>query len=179
MVPAPAADTAQPLQDPVQGSVHSAQSDADENELSSDGSDSHSADGNRQGDFLEMYESKWTEHDYIFSAQHAAIHLDKAVKQIKTPDTLTHLKASVIQIKTLNQRFDDTNSAIDGLRNDIALRERNLFLDKSKYVTLLKDQEGLNKRLITVEANQAAMSSKLDAIATSIELTPHLSSHSR
>ena len=46
----------------------------------------------------------------------------------------------------------------------------NGFMDKSKYVSLLKEQEGLNKRLITVEANQAAMSAKLDAIANSIEL---------
>ena len=54
--------------------------------------------------------------------------------------------------------------------DDIALRERNLFLDKSKYVSLLKEQEGLKKRLITVEANQSATSAKLDAIANSVEL---------
>ena len=76
----------------------------------------------------------------------------------------------MIQIKSLHHRFDDNNNAIDRLRDDISLRELNLHHEKSKYVSLLKEQEGFNKRLATVEANQVAMSAKLDAIANSVEL---------
>ena len=68
VVPAKGADIAQPLSDPAQGSHQSAQSDAAENELSSDSSGSPSVDRNREDDFLAMYESRWTEHDCIFSA---------------------------------------------------------------------------------------------------------------
>ena len=96
VVPAKGAETAQPLSNPAQGSHQSAHSDAAENDISSDGSGSPAAD--KEDPFLTMYESNWTEHDCIFSAQRAAAHLEQAVKKIQTPDTLTHLKASVIPV---------------------------------------------------------------------------------
>ena len=47
-----------------------------------------------------------------------------------------------------------------------------LILDKTKYISFLYEQEGINKTLITVEANQAAISAKLDAIANLLSCSP-------
>ncbi|KAK1364675.1 hypothetical protein POM88_040236 [Heracleum sosnowskyi] len=120
--------------------------------------------------FQEMYFSNWSNKDTIFSDERAADFVTKSSKEITNPELLTHLKATIIQVKSLNNRFDASDKVIDGLRNDIAARELTQQKDKSLYISLCQDQKIFDSRLSKVEENQVKMSTKLDEIANSIEL---------
>ncbi|KAK1389321.1 hypothetical protein POM88_017499 [Heracleum sosnowskyi] len=120
--------------------------------------------------FQDMYFSNWSSRETIFSDERAADFVTKSSKEIQNPELLTHLKATIVQVKSLNNRFDGTDKVIDGLRNDIAARELTLQKDKSLYISLCKEQKAFHSRLSKVEENQAEMSNKLDAIANSLEL---------
>ncbi|KAK1388202.1 hypothetical protein POM88_016380 [Heracleum sosnowskyi] len=120
--------------------------------------------------FQDMYFSNWSSRETIFSDERAADFVTKSSKEIQNPELLTHLKATIVQVKSLNNRFDGTDKIIDGLRNDIAARELTLQKDKSLYISLCKEQKAFHSRLSKVEENQAEMSNKLDAIANSLEL---------
>ncbi|KAK1397705.1 hypothetical protein POM88_007568 [Heracleum sosnowskyi] len=120
--------------------------------------------------FQEMYFSNWSNKDTIFSDERAADFVTKSSNEITNPELLTYLKATIIQVKSLNNRFDASDKVIEGLRNDIAARELTQQKDKSLYISLCKDQKVFDSRLSKVEDNQVKMSTKLDEIANSIEL---------
>ncbi|KAK1363787.1 hypothetical protein POM88_039348 [Heracleum sosnowskyi] len=120
--------------------------------------------------YQDMYFSNWSSKDTIFSNERAADFVTKSSKEIQNPELLSHLKATIVQIKSLNNHFDDSDKVITGLRNDIAQRELTQQKDKSLYISLCKDQKNFDSRLSKVEENQVKMSTKLDEIANSIEL---------
>ncbi|KAK1352302.1 hypothetical protein POM88_053566 [Heracleum sosnowskyi] len=120
--------------------------------------------------FQNMYFSNWSSKDTIFSDARAADFVTKSSKEIQNPELLTHLKATIVQVKSLNNRFDASDKVIEGLRNDITARELTQQKDKSLYISLCKDQKIFDSRLSKVEENQVKMSTKLDEIANSIEL---------
>ncbi|KAK1396131.1 hypothetical protein POM88_005994 [Heracleum sosnowskyi] len=120
--------------------------------------------------FQEMYFKNWTAADCIFTSQRAADLTANSVKEITNPALLSHLKATVVQIKSLNNRFDASDKMIEGLRNDIATRELTQQKDKSLYISLCKEQKTFNSRLSKVEENQTAMSAQLTSISNALEL---------
>ncbi|KAK1358671.1 hypothetical protein POM88_043145 [Heracleum sosnowskyi] len=120
--------------------------------------------------YQDMYFSNWSSKDTIFSNERAADFVTKSSKEITNPELLSHLKATIVQIKSLNNHFDDSDKVIAGLRNDIATRELTQQKDKSLYISLCKEQKTLNSRLSKVEENQTAMSAQLTSISNAIEL---------
>ncbi|KAK1361759.1 hypothetical protein POM88_046233 [Heracleum sosnowskyi] len=120
--------------------------------------------------FQNMYFSKWSDKDFIFTDQRAADFVTKSAESIANPELLTHLKATIVQVKSLHNRFDETQKSVTGLRNDVVARDMSLKQDKTMLLTLVKDQEILKNRLTKVEDNQTLMSDKLDSIAASLEL---------
>ncbi|KAK1393573.1 hypothetical protein POM88_012629 [Heracleum sosnowskyi] len=120
--------------------------------------------------YQNMYFSKWSNKDCIFTDQRAADFVTNSAASITNPELLTHLKATIVQVKSLHNRFDETQKSVTGLRNDVVARDMSLKQDKSMLLTLVKDQEVLKNRLTKVEDNQTVMSDKLDSIAASIEL---------
>ncbi|KAK1359864.1 hypothetical protein POM88_044338 [Heracleum sosnowskyi] len=120
--------------------------------------------------FQEMYFSNWSSRETIFSDERAADFVTKSSKEIQNPELLTHLKATIVQVKSLHNRFDTTDKVIDGLRNDIVAREVTLKKDKSLYLSLCQEQKDFSSRLLKVEENQTLMSGKIDSIAASLEL---------
>ncbi|KAK1390677.1 hypothetical protein POM88_018855 [Heracleum sosnowskyi] len=73
--------------------------------------------------FREMYFANWSGADCIFPANRAADFVAKSAESITNPELLSHLKATIVQVKSLNNRFDDTHKLVTGLRNDIVARE--------------------------------------------------------
>ncbi|KAK1387947.1 hypothetical protein POM88_016125 [Heracleum sosnowskyi] len=124
--------------------------------------------------FQEMYYKRWAAADCIFSAQRAADFLGDSVKTISNPDILTSLKATVIQIKSLHNRFDESHKEVTALRNEVSMRDLTLKNDRSFYNSMFKkqakDSDEIQKRLGKVEDNQTAMSAQLTSISTAIEL---------
>ena len=120
--------------------------------------------------YKDMYFSDWSNKNTIFSNERAADFVKESSKEIKNPELLSHLKATVVQIKSLNNRFDDSDKVIEGLRNDIATREHTMQKDKSLYISLCKEQKTFNSRLLKVEENQIAMSTQLTSISNALEL---------
>ncbi|KAK1376195.1 hypothetical protein POM88_032388 [Heracleum sosnowskyi] len=124
--------------------------------------------------FQDMYYNRWAAADCIFSAQRAADFLGDSVKTISTPDILTSLKATVIQIKSLHNRFDESHKEVTALRNEVGLRDLTLKNDRTYYNSMFKkqakDSDDIQKRLGKVEENQTAMSTQLSSISTAIEL---------
>ncbi|KAK1382120.1 hypothetical protein POM88_019855 [Heracleum sosnowskyi] len=124
--------------------------------------------------FQQMYFSRWADADCIFTAQRAADFVADSVKTISTPDIITSLKATVVQVKSLHNRFDETHTAVTNLRNDVGLRDMTLKNDRSYYSSMFKqqakDSDAIQKRLGKVEDNQAAMATQLTSISNAIEL---------
>ncbi|KAK1387714.1 hypothetical protein POM88_015892 [Heracleum sosnowskyi] len=124
--------------------------------------------------FQEMYYNKWADADCIFSAQRAADFLGDSVKTISNPDVITSLKATVIQIKSLHNRFDESHKEVTALRNEVGMRDLTLKNDRSYYNQMFKkqakDSDEIQKRLGKVEENQTAMSAQLTSISNAIEL---------
>ncbi|KAK1365076.1 hypothetical protein POM88_040637 [Heracleum sosnowskyi] len=124
--------------------------------------------------FQNMYYNAWANADCIFPAQRAAEFLSDSVKKITNPDVLTSLQATVIQVKSLNNRFDENQQMLTSLRNEVSLRDLTLKADRTYYYTMFKqqarDSEEIKKRLGTVEDNQNAMSAQLTSISTALEL---------
>ncbi|KAK1393703.1 hypothetical protein POM88_012759 [Heracleum sosnowskyi] len=124
--------------------------------------------------FQDMYYNRWAAADCVFSAQRAADFLADSVKQISNSDVLTSLKATVVQVKALNNRFDETQTVVTNLRNEVGIRDLTLKTDRSYYSAMFKqqakDSDELKKRLGKVEENQIAMSAQLNSISTAIEL---------
>ncbi|KAK1359790.1 hypothetical protein POM88_044264 [Heracleum sosnowskyi] len=124
--------------------------------------------------FQDMYYNRWAAADCIFSAQRAADFLGDSVKTISTPDILTSLKATVIQIKSLHNRFDESYTEVTALRNEVGLRDLTLKNDRTYYNSMFKkqakDSDDIQKRLGKVEDNQTAMSAQLTSISNAIEL---------
>ncbi|KAK1369898.1 hypothetical protein POM88_035990 [Heracleum sosnowskyi] len=127
------------------------------------GSSHHAAEAHYQN----MYFNNWSSHECIFPEQRAADFVAKSAASITNPELLAHLKATIVQVKYLNNHFDDTHKVVIGLRNDIAARELTL---KQEKISLSRDQDALRTRLSKVEENQTVMSNKLDTIAASLEL---------
>ncbi|KAK1392058.1 hypothetical protein POM88_011114 [Heracleum sosnowskyi] len=94
----------------------------------------------------------------------------QSAKEISNPELLTHLKATIVQVKSLHNRFDETHKAVIGLSNDVAAKELALKNDRAKYSLMIKDQMEIKQRLSKVESNQDEMSTKIDSIAASLEL---------
>ncbi|KAK1360566.1 hypothetical protein POM88_045040 [Heracleum sosnowskyi] len=117
--------------------------------------------------FQDMYFANWSSHECIFPEQRAAEFVSKSATTIKNPELLAHLKATIVQVKSLNNRFDVTQKDVIGLRNDVATRELSL---KHEKLSFTREQEALKNKLIKVEANQNVMSEKIDSIAASLEL---------
>ncbi|KAK1397459.1 hypothetical protein POM88_007322 [Heracleum sosnowskyi] len=121
-----------------------------------------------------MYYNRWAAADCIFSAQRAADFLGDSVKTISSPDILTSLKATVIQIKSLHNRFDESHKEVTALRNEVGLRDLTLKNDRTYYNSMFKkqakDSDDIQKRLGKVEDNQNAMSAQLTSISNAIEL---------
>ncbi|KAK1352109.1 hypothetical protein POM88_053613 [Heracleum sosnowskyi] len=111
--------------------------------------------------FQNMYYKNWADADCIFSAQRAADLLSDSIKKISNTDVLTSLQATVVQVKSLNNRFDENQQMFTNLRNEFSLRDTTLKLDRSFYSTQFKqqakDSEEIKKRLEKVEENQAEM----------------------
>ncbi|KAK1361435.1 hypothetical protein POM88_045909 [Heracleum sosnowskyi] len=120
--------------------------------------------------YREMYYANWSGADCIFSTQRTADFVDKSAKEISNPEMLTHLKATIVQVKSLHNRFDETHKAVIGLRNDIIAKELALKSDRAQYSSMIKDQVEIKQRLRKVERNQDVMSTKIDSIAASLEL---------
>ncbi|KAK1394958.1 hypothetical protein POM88_014014 [Heracleum sosnowskyi] len=124
--------------------------------------------------FQDMYYNRWAAADCIFSAQRAADFLGDSVKTISSPDILTSLKATVIQIKSLHNRFDESHKEVTALRNEVGLRDLTLKNDRTYYNSMFKkqakDSDDIQKRLEKVEDNQTAMSAQLTSISNAIEL---------
>ncbi|KAK1403291.1 hypothetical protein POM88_002896 [Heracleum sosnowskyi] len=124
--------------------------------------------------FQDMYYNRWAAADCIFSAQRAADFLGDSVKTISSPDILTSLKATVIQIKSLHNRFDESHKEVTALRNEVGLRDLTLKNDRTYYNSMFKkqakDSDDIQKRLGKVEDNQNAMSAQLTSISNAIEL---------
>ncbi|KAK1397094.1 hypothetical protein POM88_006957 [Heracleum sosnowskyi] len=124
--------------------------------------------------FQNMYYNAWANADCIFPAQRAADFLSDSVKKITNPDVLTSLQATVVQVKSLNNRFDENQQMFTNLRNEFSLRDTTLKLDRSFYSTQFtqqaKDSEEIKTRLGKVEENQAAMFTQLNSISTALEL---------
>ncbi|KAK1387420.1 hypothetical protein POM88_015598 [Heracleum sosnowskyi] len=117
-----------------------------------------------------MHYANWSGADCIFSKQRTADFVAQSAKEISNPELLTHFKATVVQVKSLNNRFDETHKAVIGLSNDIAAKELALKNDRTRLSSMIKDQVEIKQRLSKVEENQTAMSSQLTSIATSLEL---------
>ncbi|KAK1378424.1 hypothetical protein POM88_025168 [Heracleum sosnowskyi] len=120
--------------------------------------------------YREMYYANWSGADCFFSKQRTADFVDKSAKEISNPELLSHLKATIVQVKSLNNRFDETDKAVMGLSNDIVAKELALKNDRTKLSSMIKDQVDIKQRLDKVESNQSEMSAKIDSIATSLEL---------
>ncbi|KAK1397655.1 hypothetical protein POM88_007518 [Heracleum sosnowskyi] len=124
--------------------------------------------------FQDMYYNRWAAADCIFSAQRAAEFLGDSVKTISNPDILTSLKATVIQIKSLHNRFDESHKEVTALRNEVGLRDLTLKNDRTYYNSMFKkqakDSDDIQKRLGKVEDNQTAMSAQLTSISNALEL---------
>ncbi|KAK1392284.1 hypothetical protein POM88_011340 [Heracleum sosnowskyi] len=124
--------------------------------------------------YQDMYYNRWAAADCIFSAQRAADFLGDSVKTISNPDILTSLKATVIQIKSLHNRFDESHKEVTALRNEVGLRDLTLKNDRAYYNSMFKkqakDSDEIQKRLGKVEDNQTAMSAQLTSISNAIEL---------
>ncbi|KAK1379176.1 hypothetical protein POM88_025920 [Heracleum sosnowskyi] len=124
--------------------------------------------------FQNMYYNAWANADCVFPAQRAADFLSDSVKKITNPDVLTSLQATVIQVKSLNNRFDENQQMLTKLRNEVSLRDITLKADRTSYYAMFKqqarDSEEIKKRLGTVEDNQHAMSAQLTSISTALEL---------
>ncbi|KAK1379200.1 hypothetical protein POM88_025944 [Heracleum sosnowskyi] len=128
--------------------------------------------------FQDMYYNRWAAADCIFSAQRAADFLGDSVKTISNPDVLTSLKATVIQIKSLHNRFDESHKEVTALRNEVGLWDLTLKNDRAFYNSMFKkqakDSDEIQKRLGKVEDNQTAMSAQLTSISNAIELLTSL-----
>ncbi|KAK1378063.1 hypothetical protein POM88_024807 [Heracleum sosnowskyi] len=124
--------------------------------------------------FQNMYYKNWADADCVFSAQRAANLLSDSVKKISNTDVLTSLQATVVQVKSLNNRFDENQQMFTNLRNEFSLRDTTLKLDRSFYSTQFKqqakDSKEIKKRLGKVEENQAEMSTQLNSISNALEL---------
>ncbi|KAK1369518.1 hypothetical protein POM88_035610 [Heracleum sosnowskyi] len=120
--------------------------------------------------FREMHYANWSGADCIFSSQRAADFVNKTATEITNPELLSHFKATIVQVKSLHNRFDETHKVVLGLSNDIALKELALKKDRAQFSSMQKDQEEIKQRLTNVESNQTVMSSQLTSIAASLEL---------
>ncbi|KAK1379154.1 hypothetical protein POM88_025898 [Heracleum sosnowskyi] len=124
--------------------------------------------------FQDMYFKKWTAADCIFTAQRAADFTDDSVKKISNPEVLASLQATVVQVKSLNNRFDENQQMLQHLRNEGSVRDLTLKNDRSYYFNMFKqqakDSEEIKKRLGKVEENQAEMSTQLNSISNALEL---------
>ncbi|KAK1387892.1 hypothetical protein POM88_016070 [Heracleum sosnowskyi] len=103
--------------------------------------------------FQNMYYNTWANADCVFPAQRAADFLSDSVKKITNPDVLTSLQATVIQVKSLNNRFDENQQMLTKLRNEVSLRDLTLKADRTSYYAMFKqqarDSEEIKKRLGT------------------------------
>ncbi|KAK1364876.1 hypothetical protein POM88_040437 [Heracleum sosnowskyi] len=124
--------------------------------------------------FQNMYYNKWADADCVFPAQRAADFLSDSVKKISNTDVLTSLQATVVQVKSLNNRFDENQQMLTNLRNEASMKDLTFKSDRTFYYAMLKQQakdyEDIKKRLGKVEENQNAMSTQLNSISTAIEL---------
>ncbi|KAK1380289.1 hypothetical protein POM88_027033 [Heracleum sosnowskyi] len=68
--------------------------------------------------FQNMYFNKWADADCVFPAQRAADFLSDSVKKISNTDVLASLQATVVQVKSLNNRFDENQQMLTNLRNE-------------------------------------------------------------
>ncbi|KAK1372833.1 hypothetical protein POM88_029026 [Heracleum sosnowskyi] len=124
--------------------------------------------------YQNMYYNRWADADCVFSAQRAADFLSDSVKHISNSDVLTSLKATVVQVKALHNRFDETQTVVTNLRNEVGIRDLTLKTDRSYYSAMskqqAKDSDELKKWLGKVEENQTAMSVQLTSISIALEL---------
>ncbi|KAK1352397.1 hypothetical protein POM88_053336 [Heracleum sosnowskyi] len=124
--------------------------------------------------FQNMYYKNWADADCVFPAQRAADFLSDSVKKISNTDVLTSLHATVVQVKSLNNRFDENQQMLTNLRNDASMKDLTFKSDRTFYYTMLKqqakDSEEIKKRLGKVEENQAEMSTQLNSISNALEL---------
>ncbi|KAK1394103.1 hypothetical protein POM88_013159 [Heracleum sosnowskyi] len=120
--------------------------------------------------YRDMYYANWSGADCIFSKQRTADYIAQSAKEITNSELLSHFKATIVQVKSLHNRFDETHKVVLGLSNDIALKELALKKDRAQFSSMVKDQETIKQRLTNVESNQAELSTKIDSIAASLEL---------
>ncbi|KAK1355749.1 hypothetical protein POM88_049005 [Heracleum sosnowskyi] len=101
--------------------------------------------------FQDMYFKNWANADCVFSAQRAADFVNQSIKTISSSDVLTSLKATVIQIKSLHNRFDEPHKEVTALRNEVGMRDLTLKNDRSYYNSVFKkqakDSDEIQKRL--------------------------------
>ncbi|KAK1380647.1 hypothetical protein POM88_027391 [Heracleum sosnowskyi] len=119
--------------------------------------------------FQDMYFANWSNKYCIFTDRRATDFVTKSAATITNSELLTHFKATIVQVKSLHNHFDETQKSVTGLRNDVVARDMSLKQDKSMLLSLVKDQDVLKNRLSKVEDNQIVMSDKLDSIAASLE----------
>ncbi|KAK1402363.1 hypothetical protein POM88_001968 [Heracleum sosnowskyi] len=120
--------------------------------------------------YRDMYYANWSGADCIFSKQRTADFVAQSAKEISNPELMTHFKATIVQVKSLHNRFDETHKAVIGLSNDVAAKELTLRTERNRLSSLIQDQVEIKQRLIKVEEHQTVMSSQLDSIAASLEL---------
>lgn len=117
--------------------------------------------------FQDMYYANWSNHDCIFTSQRAADFVKKCASTIVNPELLANFQAIIVQVKSLHNRFDETQKEVIGLRNDVTARELTL---KHEKISLSREQDAMKTRLSKIEENQTVMSAKIDSIAASLEL---------
>ncbi|KAL1832032.1 hypothetical protein ACET3Z_001683 [Daucus carota] len=108
------------------------------------------ADLERRAEFAtideEHWHSLWKDYEDSFSDEKAALHLETAEKEIKSAELLSHLKASVIFMKSVKKSQKQTESEVSKLRDEMRTRENTLFHEKKKYHTLAEDCTRVNQR---------------------------------
>ena len=120
--------------------------------------------------FAALREAEWAEADCAFTVENASQFIKKRVKEIKNPEVLAAVKASVVQIKSLKTQFDEQRTEITHIRDDLKIGQHTYAKDKVILNTLISNTQDLQTRLTSVEATQTAMDEKIDDIQASLEL---------
>ncbi|KAK1403968.1 hypothetical protein POM88_003573 [Heracleum sosnowskyi] len=97
--------------------------------------------------YRDMYYANWSGADCIFSNQRTADFVAQSAKEISNPELLSHFKATIVQVKSLHNRFDETHKAVIGLSNDFAAKELAVRNERSRLTSIIKDQVDIKQRL--------------------------------
>ena len=87
---------------------------------------SHSPSKRFADEFYARCSAEWFKHDFTISDVRAAEFVQRTATQISNPKILNAIKATVVQVRSLNQKFEETNNSITILRNETIARETSM-----------------------------------------------------